>query len=1226
MSARRFTLAGLVVLCALTGVLALASVPALAVKEYKSSPSASFGGEGSGNSQFLGPTGVAVNDSTEPLVEPAAGDVYVVDTGNSRVERFSSAGAYISQFNGSETPAASFSSPEGIAVDNSGSALDPSAGNAYVADTGHSVVDKFSASGEYKGQLTGTGAEAFSEPHGVAVDPSGNVWVYQGSGNLDEFSDTGSFLKTFNTGRGAMPGMAVDATGNVYVISGGETALKYESASSNQASGGEFGSGVSAVAINPSTNNLLVAEAGGIALYGPFGEPYSSPLQRFPGEPLAGPHGIAVNGAGSAYVSQRGANDVEVFDYVSFPTVHTGSASGAAETSAALHGSVNPEGEAVTECLFEYGTTSSYGQSVPCAQTSGEIGSGASPVPVSAEVSGLGPGATYHFRLVAGGAGGTRSGADAVFATYSVPIVEGESVAKLGSIEATVSATIDAGNSPTGYRVAYGPSEAYGSLTPEVSLGAPEGLVGVQVRLSGLQPGAAYHFRFLATSVLGVTRGADMSFTTARSPEATALTLPDGRVYESVSGSTNRGDVYVPEGPPSRTEDTQTERPFRAAAGGDVVAYLGDASDEGGNGIAGKGQGGDQYLATRDTHGWVATNITPAAADGENPRIAGETAYESFSSDLSTGILNSGSYAVAVGAEPEGPVFAPNNCYALYSHTVDTGRNHPLLTISSSERCGHPLYAGSSTSGSDVLFQTEAALTPEAEEATGFIRNIECLLDCNLYDLKAGQLRLVNVLPDGVSAPHATFGGPSASEQNPSDLSHVISDDGLHVFWTDLSSGRLYLRENGTSTVPVSAGSARFWTASADGRFAFYTEGERLWRFDAEGKAGQEREEILGQGAGVQGVIGMNETGQVGAYLYVVAQGVLDSSANGNHEMAAAGQDNLYLVHYGKPTFLAVLAEEDNHADITTGEFTIHGDWQADLGSRTAQVTPDGGQLVFQSSRPLTGYDTSSLKVSHVYEIFVYDAHTGRLFCASCDPAGATPVETKAEQKEGGETYLPFSWSSTYMRRWISEDGSRVFFDTSQPLVPSDTNEVQDVYEWEREGASSCPEEIPARPDGGCVFLLSGGDSSDFSYLVDASANGNDVFITHRGQLGPVGPTDDRVHLYDARVNGGFPEASPACTGAACQGAIPARPAFALPASAILSGAGNFGAAPKAIVRSLTRAQRLARALTACRRVKAKRKRLVCERHARRLYGPRARRRLTAMPRRAGRHATRGGR
>ncbi len=85
-----------VVLVAL--VLGFAS-PALAKKVYI--PGVSFGGEGSGPGQFKEPVGVAVDDSSEPLVQPGAGDVYVADKGNDRVERFSSTGVYLGQFDGS---------------------------------------------------------------------------------------------------------------------------------------------------------------------------------------------------------------------------------------------------------------------------------------------------------------------------------------------------------------------------------------------------------------------------------------------------------------------------------------------------------------------------------------------------------------------------------------------------------------------------------------------------------------------------------------------------------------------------------------------------------------------------------------------------------------------------------------------------------------------------------------------------------------------------------------------------------------------------------------------------------------------------------------------------------------------------------------------------------------------------------------------------------------------
>ena len=134
----------------------------------------------------------------------------------------------------------------------------------------------------------------------------------------------------------------------------------------------------------------------------------------------------------------------------------------------------------------------------------------------------------------------------------------------------------------------------------------------------------------------------------------------------------------------------------------------------------------------------------------------------------------------------------------------------------------------------------------------------------------------------------------------------------------------------------------------------------------------------------------------------------------------------------------------------------------------------------------------------------------------------------------------------------ISADGSRVFFNSIEPLVPQDINGSPDVYEWEREGAGSCP----AGHAGGCIYLLSGGQSHEYSFLVDASASGNDVFFVSRADLVKSDETDYDV-LYDARVGGVEPVAA-GCTGTGCQGIPPAPPIFATPASVTFNGTGNY--------------------------------------------------------------------
>jgi hypothetical protein len=96
------------------------------------------------------------------------------------------------------------------------------------------------------------------------------------------------------------------------------------------------------------------------------------------------------------------------------PTVVTEPASGVASKAATLNATVNPEGSQVTACTFEYGTTTSYEATAPCASLPG---SGTSPVAVSAAISGLKASTTYHFRIVATNEGGTSKGTDQSFAT-----------------------------------------------------------------------------------------------------------------------------------------------------------------------------------------------------------------------------------------------------------------------------------------------------------------------------------------------------------------------------------------------------------------------------------------------------------------------------------------------------------------------------------------------------------------------------------------------------------------------------------------------------------------------------------------------------------------------------------------------------------------------------------------------------------------------------------------
>jgi hypothetical protein len=99
------------------------------------------------------------------------------------------------------------------------------------------------------------------------------------------------------------------------------------------------------------------------------------------------------------------------------PLVVTGSAGPIGKSSASLSATVDPHGAEVKECKFVYGTSTSYGGSVPCKPGAHELGSGTSPESVTAEVTGLSAGTTYHFAVVAINANGEAKGSDASFTT-----------------------------------------------------------------------------------------------------------------------------------------------------------------------------------------------------------------------------------------------------------------------------------------------------------------------------------------------------------------------------------------------------------------------------------------------------------------------------------------------------------------------------------------------------------------------------------------------------------------------------------------------------------------------------------------------------------------------------------------------------------------------------------------------------------------------------------------
>lgn len=198
------------------------------------------------------------------------------------------------------------------------------------------------------------------------------------------------------------------------------------------------------------------------------------------------------------------------------PTATTGEATSVGDETATVKGAVNPNDETVTECEFQYGTTTSYGKTAPCVPSASSLGTGTSPVPVTAALKGLAEHTTYYFRLVAKSAGGPSEGAKATFVTGPLPVAVTGTATDVSQASAVLNATVN----PEGAELRscefdYGTSTNYNfhvSCTPDTGTG--DSPIPVSASLSELSPETTYHFAVVAETVSGVSVGSDGSFTT----------------------------------------------------------------------------------------------------------------------------------------------------------------------------------------------------------------------------------------------------------------------------------------------------------------------------------------------------------------------------------------------------------------------------------------------------------------------------------------------------------------------------------------------------------------------------------------------------------------------------------------------------------------------------------------------------------------------------------------
>ena len=579
-----------------TMLLALTATPAHAIFL----PLSHFGSQGSAAGAFATPVGVAVDQTT--------GDVYVADSGNARVQKFDQHGTFIAAWGWGVTDgmaqsevctsaclagiagsgAGQFSNPTSITVDSSGGS---SSGDVYVGDSGNNVVLKFDSNGNYLSTIDGstTPQGPFSFLVGVSVDQSGHLWTADGNtDNITEFDENGTFVQQWTDPFGQTLAIAVDRTHSfVYLIRGSQDTERFNLTGGDEtvieANDGTQ-AGV-ALSLDPASGTLYIGHSDHVTVYDSTG----AQLDAFALN-TSNAQGVAFGTtAGVLYVSDATAADVTIYGPPTTPgppIVFTESFSDVTQTSVSLHATLVPFGLDTT-CTFQYVDDAGFqangytgATSVPCVPA--DLGSGFTFVQASADVGGLTPGTTYHFRVVATNSDGTADGNDMTFKTAGPPVVVSQSATNVTDTTATLNATVNPAGLDTTCVFQYvddaafqgsGYSTATSVNCSPFDLGSSFDNQTTSASVNGLKPDTLYHFHVVATNSAATT-GPDSTFRTLVSflqPVGTfgSAGTASGQFQGPVGVAVyqRNGQVYVADSANARIEKFDKDGKFLAAWG-----------------------------------------------------------------------------------------------------------------------------------------------------------------------------------------------------------------------------------------------------------------------------------------------------------------------------------------------------------------------------------------------------------------------------------------------------------------------------------------------------------------------------------------------------------------------------------------------------------------------------------------------------------------------------------
>jgi hypothetical protein len=700
------------------------------------------------------------------------------------------------------------------------------------------------------------------------------------------------------------------------------------------------------------------------------------------------------------------------------------------------------------------------------------------------------------------------------------PKVESAGASGIGETEAVLNATVNPGGGTTSYRIEYTTaSSGFDGATLASTGTLPSGIASVSVSapIDGLAPGATYRFLITAENESGADsfEGSfrtysplDLGGPCPNDPLRSGFSanLPDCRAYELVSPPDTNG------------------RPARGAGATGLYFPMLQASPDGNRasfrieggtipGFEGSGSfNGDNYLSKRGSEGWTTELISAHGTDALAPTPGGVSPDQEYAFWKGEALLEN----------------LQRNPHIRYpdGHSEPVGRGSlgidPIVeALLISQNGSHTLF--STLPGHAVRLEPSAPLSGTAA----------------IYDRTHDEVtHVVSLLPGDVTpaaGEHARYRGASL--------------DGEGVAFEIGGSSMLYLRQHDQVTYEVGQGLTYAGIAEGGGRI-FYLKAGNLFAFDTTSKSA-----IPFSKGGNATPVNISADGST---AYFLSPDVLTGKKeNPNGASAQAGEENLYVSREGQLGFVGTVEPLDVEETLEGSGVKVGlSQWVTSVedgggssAAETSRLTPDGDTLIFEARAPLTGYDTDGHKA-----VYRYDFSAASLVCLSCNPTGQPATGEATLQTLPRDPKVTVGLGLEIRMLNIRPDGNRAFFQSQEALVPQDVDSRQDVYEWEAQGVGSC-----TRPEG-CVYLISFGRSERDEHLFAVSESGDDAFFLS-GSLLLGRDKDPTVSVYDARVNGGFPEPleDAPCQGESCKASLTPPPGLPAPATPDLNKNGNVG-------------------------------------------------------------------